>query len=319
MRAWGLAVRMSLLVTWWLMPCIIIINPLITITAGGITCLDPSLHSEVELLLENYHRQLVLIGAQINILRQRVRTCVHLNVGFEREDQCPYVTPSTHPSTHPSNTHAPTPVLMTGAIRTRGLRHQRRPPPQPRPPHHPAPHHALRVIRLCRHGRELPRCIYMMEWLGSPLIAFFCTAWHEQQAHPHSKSRHECDERDGTQPRGVSVPGGRLLLPRRRPLLHLLLARPVRWLGRMHSWGMHRAVLPFWFMLTHTCVGHSLLTSKRCRDQGKDRMRQDLNSVQAYNNIFKHIRSISQVRSLDVCFSTLLATCSQPACRPPAE
>jgi hypothetical protein len=48
---------------------------------GDITCLDPALHSEVELLLENYHRQLVLIGAQINILRQRVSVCVHRGGG----------------------------------------------------------------------------------------------------------------------------------------------------------------------------------------------------------------------------------------------
>lgn len=47
-----------------------------TTTPGDVTCLDPALHSEVELLLENYHRQLTLIGAQINILRQRVRTCL---------------------------------------------------------------------------------------------------------------------------------------------------------------------------------------------------------------------------------------------------
>lgn len=33
-----------------------------------------------------------------------------------------------------------------------------------------------------------------------------------------------------------------------------------------------------------------------CRGQGRDRMRQDLNSVNAYQSIFKHIRSVSQVR-----------------------
>ena len=39
------------------------------------------------------------------------------------------------------------------------------------------------------------------------------------------------------------------------------------------------------------------------RGQGKDRMRQDLNSVQAYQSIFKHIRSVSQA---SWCSSTLL-------------
>lgn len=38
-----------------------------------------------------------------------------------------------------------------------------------------------------------------------------------------------------------------------------------------------------------------LPTHTRHRGQGKDRMRQDLNSVQAYQSIFKHIRSVSQV------------------------
>jgi hypothetical protein len=39
-------------------------------------------------------------------------------------------------------------------------------------------------------------------------------------------------------------------------------------------------------------------------------MQQDLNSVQAYNNIFKHIRSISQVRLGLACHI-------RPACLPP--
>lgn len=59
--------------------CHVLSSPSVLFTAatGGITCLDPALHSEVELLLENYHRQLVVIDAQINILRQRVRVSTH--------------------------------------------------------------------------------------------------------------------------------------------------------------------------------------------------------------------------------------------------
>ncbi len=41
---------------------------------GEIRCLDPTLHSEVELLLENYHRQLALTGQQIKMLQARVQS-----------------------------------------------------------------------------------------------------------------------------------------------------------------------------------------------------------------------------------------------------
>lgn len=42
--------------------------------SNQIQCLDPTLHSEVELLLENYLRQLSLIGQQIKILQARVQS-----------------------------------------------------------------------------------------------------------------------------------------------------------------------------------------------------------------------------------------------------
>lgn len=49
-----------------------------------------------------------------------------------------------------------------------------------------------------------------------------------------------------------------------------------------------------------------------CRGQGRDRMRQDLNSVQAYQSIFKHIRSVSQVSPQSAVFVSLPSSTASP-------
>lgn len=260
---------------------------------GDITCLDPALHSEVELLLENYHRQLVLIGAQINILRQRVRTyvrgalsiviCTWYCPGHLTNTMCARFTLNIRCSP-PRRSLRSTSICIGTASSAPHSCSPCSPPPSPRPP-------PLRPSSAGAACLSVTLVDPSQPTGNSPTSLITVVSIHPLH---HIQNRNERYERTGDASRGLPLLSAGLLRPGRLPLPDLVRPRPVRSTNEPTPVVVVACLLctPF----DGTCF--TCFPRTRHRGQGKDRMRQDLNSVQAYQSIFKHIRSVSQVKLL---------------------